>query len=142
MNDGDDPAHETDEELPDETVEQQAPQQDSASSAGALRKRQTRSRSEQKQAEKFWKGVLADPVGRREMWRILQDGHCFDTRFACGPNGFPQTEATWFQAGEQAFVLGLYQKWMLVDRAGVFLMHDEHDARFSRAGRPPRQRSE
>jgi hypothetical protein len=129
-----------DELLPDD--EPAPPPQDNAGSGRELRRKRTRSRAELKESEEFWQRVFADPVGRREGWRLLQAGHCFEERFACGPNGFPQTEATWFHAGEQAFVMRLYQTLMLRDRAGVFVMHDEHDARFSRAGRPPRQRSE
>ena len=39
-----------------------------------------------------------DPRGRQEMWGLLQAAHAFEERFACGPNGFPQVEATWFHA--------------------------------------------
>lgn len=84
------------------------------------------------QGEEFWRKVLADPVGRREVWGLLTAGHAFDTQFACGPNGFPQVEATWFKAGEQAFALRFYHTLCKIDHANVFLMHDEHDARFAR----------
>jgi hypothetical protein len=131
---------EIDDELPDD--EPAPPPQDNAGSGRELRRKRTRTRTQLKEAEEFWTRVFADPVGRREMWAILQAGHYFEERFACGPNGFPQPEATWFHAGEKALVERLYLSWARFDRAGVFLMHDEHDARFSRAGRPPRQRSE
>jgi hypothetical protein len=91
-----------DELLPDD--EPAPPPQDNAGSGRELRRKRTRSRAELKESEEFWQRVFADPVGRREVWRLLQAGHCFEERFACGPNGFPQTEATWFHAGEQAFV--------------------------------------
>lgn len=94
-------------------------------------------------AEVFWRGVLADPVGRREVWQLLQAAHTFEERFACGPNGFPQPEATWFHAGEQSFGQRFYQKLQFVDREGVWLMQDEHDPRYARppSTQKPRRRS-
>ena len=86
----------------------------------------------------FWRSALAHPVGRREIWRLLSELHTFEEKFACGPNGFPQPEATWFHAGEQAFGLRLYHSLILYDRAAVFLMHDEHDPRFAK----PKRRSD
>lgn len=96
----------------------------------SVRRQREKANLAEENAQKFWQRVFADPVGRREMWNILQEAHTFNERFACGPNGFPQVEATFFHAGEQAFGLRLYQSWMLMDRAGVMLMHDEHDVRF------------
>lgn len=89
------------------------------------------------QSREFWKRVFADPVGQREMWGILQACHAFETKFACGPNGFPQPEATWYARGEQDFGQRLYQSWLLLDRDGVLRMQDEHDPRFKKpkAGR-------
>lgn len=85
----------------------------------------------------FWKAVLANEIGRREVWGLLTDCHAFEERFACGPNGFPQTEATWFHAGEQAFGQRLYQTLCQMDLAGVMVMHEELDSRWAR---PKRQR--
>ena len=85
---------------------------------------------ERRETEEFWKAVFASPVGRREVWQLLQSCHTFEERFACGPNGFPQPEATWFHAGEQSFGLRLYQKLMRLDRAGLGIMHDEYDSAF------------
>jgi hypothetical protein len=98
----------------------------------AIKKRISKARRSQIEAERFWKSVFADEIGRREMWGILQAAHAFEERFACGPNGFPQPEATWFQAGIQSVGQRLFQSWMLLDREGVFLMLDEHDPRFTR----------
>lgn len=117
---------------PDEPLPSEQPTVD-AGSPRALRKRKLTQKIIDRERTEFWRAVLASPIGRREMWGILQAGHCFDERFACGPNGFPQPEATWFHAGEQAFVQRLYQSWSQVDRAGVLLMHDENDLRFARA---------
>lgn len=89
-----------------------------------------RLRKEAREAQAFWRGVLADQIGRREVWRLLRDAHVFETRFACGPNGFPQPEATWFHAGEQDFGQRLYRALLRMDLAGVTAMHREHDQDF------------
>ncbi len=107
-----------------------------AANPARLRDRRRRADIEQENAERFWRAVLSDPTGRRELWKIIQAGHAFEERFACGPNGFPQPEATWFQAGEQAFALRLYQGWLALDPEAVILMHREHDHRFKPKKQP------
>lgn len=79
------------------------------------------------EAAQFWRRVLADPIGRRELWQILANGHAFETRFECGPNGTPQSEATWFEAGAQAFAFNLYRSWQRMDPVGTLRMLLEHD---------------
>lgn len=106
-----------------------------AASPQTLRGEKARIRKENAESTVFWsRVVLSDPVGRREVWRLLQDAHTFETRFACGPNGFPQGDATWFHAGEQDFGLRLYQKLLALDPVLVMTMHKENDPRFM----PPR----
>lgn len=78
----------------------------------------------------FWKRVLSEEVGREVMWEVLQGMHAFDTRFATGPNGFPQPEATWFAAGEQAAGWRLYDALRKADFEAVHVMHLEHDPYF------------
>lgn len=98
----------------------------------ALRRSKRDAFERQRQAQEFWQKVFADPVGRREMWAILEASHAFSERFAAGPAGFPDPLATWFHAGEQALGHRLYLTWMQLDRAGVLLMQDEHDPRFAK----------
>lgn len=105
---------------------------DAASSEGIETKRKRVAR-EARETLEFWRGVFATPVGRREMWKHLASAHTFDERFACGPNGFPQPEATWFQAGEQAFGQRIYRTWARDHRVEVLLMHDENDSAFLKA---------
>ena len=100
-----------------------------------VRRRQRKSKDE---AGDFWRGVFADRVGRRVMWDLLQAAHTFETVFACGPNGFPQTEATWFKAGEQGFGLRLYHTWLKIDPDGVRQMHLDHNPDFARPKRQAR----
>jgi hypothetical protein len=91
------------------------------------------------ESQRFWSQILAHPVGRRELWQILQQAHAFEERFACGPNGFPQPEATWFHAGEMSLGLRLFLSWQKIDPKGVLLMQQEHDPRFAKP-KPPKTR--
>lgn len=120
-----------DDDLPED--EQELPSQEQTVDAGsprAVRKRLTKLQILAREEDRFWQSVFADPVGRRCMWKLLQESHPFEERFACGPNGFPQAEATWFHAGEQALGLRIYQAWLAKHPLEVMEMHKEHDPRF------------
>lgn len=93
----------------------------------AQRKRQARTKN---QGEEFWKAAISTETGRREIFDLLRQAGTFEERFACGPNGFPQPEATWFNAGQKAFGERFYLSLARIDRAAVLAMHDENDARF------------
>jgi hypothetical protein len=110
--------------------EQETDNEDSASDAESYNEKISAKERCEKEAADFWKYVLSHPIGRREMWKILQAASTFEERFACGPNGFPQPEATWFKAGEQSLGLRLFLSWQIIDPAGVLLMQQEHDPRF------------
>jgi hypothetical protein len=122
---------EPDDDLEDGTEQGPASVNDDAASPKGIENKARRIAREQREAHEFWRGVFASPVGRREMFAILQSAHAFEDRFACGPNGFPQAEATWFQAGEHAFGQRLYLTWAKNHRVEILLMHDENDARFA-----------
>lgn len=87
----------------------------------------------------FWKAVFADKIGRAEMWGILQSGHAFEERFATGPNGFPQPEASWCEAGEQRLAFRLYLSWLRLAPEGVALMLSENHPALAEA-KPKRKR--
>lgn len=97
----------------------------------------TRKRAEGKQKKHeredldFQLHMWSSEAGRRFAWSILQNSHAFETRFACGPVGFPDDKATWFHAGEQDLGLRFYQTWLLQNPEGVMQMHRECDARFA-----------
>ncbi len=112
------------------TDDEPTPQIDNAADAAATEKRRERSRITKDAGNKFWQSVLQSAVGRQEVWKLLSEAHTFETRFACGPNGFPQSEATWHHLGEQDFGMRLYQSLLLIDHDGVCLMHEEYDARW------------
>ncbi len=111
--------------------------EDDAAEPKAVDKKKRRIKRDDKEAREFWRKIFADPIGRREMWGILAQAHVFEERFACGPNGFPQAEATWFHAGEQALGQRLLQSWQIMSFVGVHLMLRENDPRFAAADQPP-----
>lgn len=110
------------------------------SSRRAYTRKVNRIEQEAAEAAEFWKAVLALPVGRREVWKILAAAHPFEIKFACGPNGFPQAEATWVHLGEQQLGLRLFAFWQALDPQGVLAMQQEHDPRFKKPERPKRKR--
>lgn len=103
-----------------------------ASSPEGVRKAGKEAKRKKERGRDFWKAVLSDTVGRAEIWRLLTEAHTFEERFACGPGGFPQPEATWFHAGEQSFGMRFYQTLLLTDVDAVKLMHTEHDPRWEK----------
>jgi hypothetical protein len=103
------------------------------------RRRRTRIKREYDEAVAFWSHALSTEVGRREIWRLLESAHTFEDRFACGPNGFPQVEATWFQAGEKAFGQRLWLTLQKYDITGVLRMHSELDPRLAKPNVPRRK---
>jgi hypothetical protein len=78
----------------------------------------------------WWKSALATDVGRRIMWGLLQETGAFQDNFGCSPNGSPDQQATWFNAGKKAFGLHLYHKMMEMEMQSIFFMHKENDPRF------------
>lgn len=112
-----------------------------ASDPRQIRRRETELEIRRREAEVFWRAVFADPVGRREMWNVLEDAHTFQVQFSAGPTGFPDPLATWFQAGEQAYGYRLFLSWMKIDRQGVLTMMAEHEARLQAAPAKSRRKT-
>jgi hypothetical protein len=99
---------------------------DNAASRKAYARKVTALEQRQRESQAFWEAVFATPLGRREMWAILDRAHALEDRFACGPNGFPNPESTWFQAGEKAVGLSLYLSWLKLVPNEVTLMLQEN----------------
>lgn len=94
----------------------------------AQRRARNRVKREGQEAESFWRAVFANKVGRHEMWRLIhEDCHGFTPPFACGPNGFPNSQATWFQAGQYTLGQRLYQRFLRIAPEDVLKMHQEND---------------
>lgn len=92
------------------------------------------------EAEQFWKQIFAHPVGRREMWGILDNGSAFEDRFGASPTGFPDPLASYGYAGEQRLALRLYHSWQILSPEGTLLMMQEHHPAFKKPERPKRKR--
>ena len=125
----------TDEDERDPLEQLDGPQQggEPNASPSAHKQRVSRIEREEKEIAEFWHGVMSDSVGRRVIWKFLaEDCHAFETRFPCGPTGFPHSEATWFQAGQQEIGQRLYQALLQRCREGVWQMHDDMDPRFAK----------
>jgi len=117
----------------DDDTDDQPGQAFDAGEPAAVRKRETKAQQRQRQSDDWWRRTLADPIGRRELWGIIQtECHAFESRFACGPSGFPQTEATWFEAGKQDVGQRLFQTSFMRDPVNAMLMLAENDPRFAR----------
>jgi len=109
----------------------EVPEIDNAADPVKINKRRREIKDKRKLGDQFWQRVLNDVVGRQELWGLFSESHAFESRFACGPNGSPQSEATWFQLGEQMFGLRIYQRMLQLDPKAVAVMHEENDPRFA-----------
>ncbi len=124
--------------MSDDDLEAQEPDelfpadQPNAADPGALKRQRTRSRLKARESDRWWTSVLSTELGRREIWRVLESAGWNRTPFACGPNGFPQPEATWFQAGQQEFAWRLFFSLQRIAPELTLLMQQENDSRFAR----------
>lgn len=133
--------------MSDEDGEPQLPLDDQpegfdAGDPAQVRRRETTQQIKDRESARFWQDVFNSEIGRREMWRLIDAGKPFETPFACGPNGFPQPEATWFKAGAADYSLRIYQTWLHRFPLLTMAMHSENDPRFMPAPKKPRKRSE
>ena len=80
----------------------------------------------------FWKNCLGSVIGRRVLFSLLDATHWSEVKFACGPNGFPQQEATWFHAGEQSIGERLWLSWFRIDPDNAMVMLRENDPRLAK----------
>lgn len=94
---------------------------------------QKRAIFEREQEETFWRNVMADPVGRRVMWRMLSGLNTFlGTTFAASPAGFPDQLASGFHIGQREIGLALHADLLRWAPDGVLKMHQEKDPRYQR----------
>lgn len=108
MSDENDP----DEHQPDELEIEEPPRFD-AGDEEQVGRRKRRIDIEKRDSDRFWRAVFASKTGRREMYALLRDCKAFDSTFACGPNGFPQAEATWFAWGEASWGRRMRDTWLV-----------------------------
>lgn len=104
---------------------------DAANPRGIRRQVRKKETADEK-ASRFWIVALSDPIGRLEMWKLLEAAGWRTQAFEVGPNGFPQQNASWFKAGQREYGLWLYHKLMATARDGVLTMLEENDPRFAK----------
>lgn len=102
-----------------------------AADPAAFKKQSEKAVDDRLEGDRWWAGLIASKVGRHEIWALLTSCHSFEERFACGPNGAPQPEATWYQAGERDTGLRLYRSLLRIDHEAVHRMHLENDPEFA-----------
>lgn len=93
-------------------------------------------KDEAREAVQFWHEVFSSPVGRREMWKILNELHPFDTKLANSPVGFPDERGTWMHLGRQITGQRLHQLWYAQFPALVLQMQQENDPNFPKPVKP------
>lgn len=113
-----------------------------ASDRQTQRKARERALRELAEIELFWKSTLSSAIGRREIWKIVNDQyHAFTPVFAATqPNGFPDHDATMYHRGIQDIGLRIYHQLLAVDPQGTLLMHQENDVRFAKPAIRKRKR--
>ena len=129
MSDDDDPQIDGDDPAPE-------PEIGDAADPRKLKAKKSLAKTEADEEREFIFRALGDRVGRRYLWNLLQAGKFSENSFAVGPNGFPQSEATWFAAGARDFAQRLHDSWQIVNFEGVHMMRCENDPLF-RAAKPP-----
>ena len=121
--------------LPDDEADVDEVMTEDVGDERIVRRQARRQRDLERERERFWVGIMGTPIGRQEIWGLLQSAHTFETRFAAGPTGFPDPMATMFHAGEKAWGERFYATLMKIDTAAVLLMHQEQDPRLARPKR-------
>jgi hypothetical protein len=117
-------------ELPAEPTQPSEESTVDAADSKQYRRRVRDSELRDKERDAFWRHVLNDPVGRREIWAYLENHFCFDDPFAVTPSGMPHDAATYYKQGQKRACTDLFNTLARVDRAACFLMLDENDYRF------------
>ena len=106
-----------------------------AGDPAAVKRAKHKADIQEREAKRFWEYVFSLEVGRREMFKVLRDAKAFETEFACGPNGFPQPEATWFKAGQADWGKRMRDTWLVNHLDAFALMLRENDPRFQKGSK-------
>ena len=120
-----------DDDFPDNPEQPELPEFDAGDPA-AVGARKRNLKIQEREAQRFWDLVFSTRPGRREMWKLLRDCAAFEDKFACGPNGFPQPDASWFHAGVASWGQRMSQTWLINHTAEFALMLKENDPRFQK----------
>jgi hypothetical protein len=106
-----------------------------ASDPRQVKRQRRRRQSDADRAADFWRRVMAEPTGRREMWEHLQALGYFKPPFQMTAAGVPDQFACWYAVGLAHAGRLLYDKVFLADPGSTVLMFKENDPRWpSRKG--------
>lgn len=95
---------------------------------------------EAREASAFWRHCLTDPVGRREIHKLLERTKAFEVApFAAAPNGSISDPATFYKMGQMSIGQALYQWFAIVAREELFKLQDEYNVHGGLGMRPDRQ---
>ena len=111
-----------------------------ASTEPEVKDQEDKTKLEAREASEFWRYVLADPVGRREIYKALNIAEAFASPFAATEAGMPDGKATWFRAGQISIGQRFYQMLAIVARDELFKLQDEMNLFGGLAVRPDRVR--
>ena len=115
----------------DEPEEPPLPETTNLTDPKSVRRARNKQKREANENEAFWRAVMNERAGRREMWRLIHtEGRAFNTEFSFGPVGVPDPLASWHNLGRQQFALRLYHDLLRVAPEATRKMHEEHDSRF------------
>jgi len=103
-----------------------------------VKDQEDKAKIEAREAADFWRACLADPVGRREIYKALNLGEAFASPFAASGLGFPDPNAAWFRAGQISIGQRFYQMLAIVARDELFKLQDEMNVFGGLAVRPDR----
>ena len=118
-----------DDDSPD-AFDERLPEPDASAERRKLSRKQAKADRDREEEDGFWRTSLASPIGRRALFKLMQQEGLFEQPFACGPNGFPQPEATWFKAGRQSVIRDLHSRLQMLDHGAVYDMLCENHPAF------------
>ena len=123
-----------------EAADDEAPADAAAADRGAYTRKLNAQEVRERESQHFWRSVFSVPVGRREMWAVLERCGTFETPFAASPTGFPDPVAAWHRAGQHSLGNSLYLSWLRLDPDGVNLMLREHHPQLKKPEKPRKKR--
>lgn len=110
-----------------------------ASTEQEVKDQDDKAKIEARECAAFWQFVLADRIGRREIFKLLKMIRAFETSpFASTPIGFPDPNATFYNAGQIDLGRQVYQMLAIVARGELFALQDEFNVYAGLAQRPDR----
>lgn len=123
-----------DDNLPTEP-DDRLPEPDDVGDRRRVERKRAKADREREEEDGFWRSCLATAVGRRALFRQFQQEGLWEQPFACGPNGFPQPDATWFKAGRQSLIRDLHTRLQHLDHGAIYDMLCENHPGFANAPR-------